>query len=90
MVELLGFGLQRHLLEFVDQRVRIELPGDPLLELLDGLRDLFVFWLLEELSDRPGPVQPFGVNLSFFSVISGDEVIHRSDVTALTDSDCFS
>ncbi len=90
MVELLGFGLQCHLLEFVDQRVCVELPRDPLPELLDRLCDLFVFWLLEQLPDRPSPVQPFGVDLSFFSVISGDEVIHCSDVTARTDSDCFS
>jgi hypothetical protein len=89
VVELLGLGLQRHLLEFVDQRVRVELPGDPLPELLDRFRDLFVFWLLEELSDRPGPVQPFGVDLGFFSVISGDEVIHCSNVAAWTDPDCF-
>ncbi len=71
MIELLGFGLQCHLLEFIDQRVGVELPGDPLPELLDCLCDLFVFWLLEQLPDRPGPVQPFGVDLSFFSVISG-------------------
>ncbi len=52
VVELLGLGLQRHLLELVDQRVRVKLPGDPLPELLDRFCDLFVFWLLEELSDR--------------------------------------
>ena len=51
MVELFGFGLQCHLLEFVDQRVGVELPGDPLPELLDLLRDLFVFWLLEDIRD---------------------------------------
>jgi hypothetical protein len=56
VVELLGFGLQSHLLEFVDQCVGVELPGDPLPELLDRLCDLFVFWLLEKLPDRPGPV----------------------------------
>ncbi len=89
MVELLRLGLQSHLLELVDQRVRVELPGDPLPELLDRFRDLFVFWLLEKLSDRPGPVQPFGVDLGFFSVISCDEVIHCSDVAAWTDPDCF-
>ena len=89
MVELIGLGLQRHLLELVDQGVRVELPRDPLPELFDRLRDLFVFWLLEELSDRPGPVQPFGVDLSFFSIISGDEVIHCSHVAAWTDPDCF-
>ena len=61
-------------------------PGDPLPELLDCLCDLFIFWLLEKLPDRPGPVQPFGVDLSFFSVISGDEVIHCSNVAAWTDS----
>ena len=89
VIELLGLGFQSHLLELVDQRVRVELPGDPLPELLDRFRDLFVFWLLEELSDRTGPVQPFGVDLSFFSVISGDEVVHGSDVAAWTDPDCF-
>ncbi len=78
VVELLGLGLQCHLFEFVHQRVRVELPGDPLLELLDRFRDLFVFWLLEELSD-----------LGFFSVISGDELVHGSDVAAWTDPDCF-
>ncbi len=57
MVELLGFGLQCHLLEFIDQRVCVELPGDPLPELLDRPCDLFVFWLLEQLPDRPGPVR---------------------------------
>jgi hypothetical protein len=90
VVELLGLGFQRHLLEFVDQRVRVELSGDPLPELLDRFHDLFVFWLLEKLSDRPGPVQPFGVDLGFFSVISSDEVIHCSNVAAWTDPDCFS
>jgi len=89
VVELIGLGLQRHLLELVDQCVRVELPRDPLPELFDRLRDLFVFWLLEELSDRPGPVQPFGVDLGFFSIISGDEVIHCSHVAPWTDPDCF-
>jgi hypothetical protein len=88
VIELLGLGFQGHLLGLVDQRVCIELPGDPLLELLDRFRDLFVFWLLKELSG-PGPIEPFGVDLGFFSVISGDEVVHCSDVAAWTDPDCF-
>ncbi len=90
VVELLGLGLQRHLLEFVDQCVRVELPGDPLPELLNRFRDLLIFWLLEELSDRPGPVQPFGLDLGFLCVISGDEVIHCSHVATWTDPDSFS
>jgi hypothetical protein len=89
VIELLRLGFQSHLLELVDQRVRVELPGDPLPELLDRFCDLFVFWLLEELSDRQGPVQPLGVDLGFFSVISGDEVVHCCDVAAWTDPDCF-
>jgi hypothetical protein len=89
VIELLGLGFQSHLLELIDQRVCIELSGDPLPELLDRFHDLFVFWLLKELSDSPGPIQPFGVDLGFFSVISGDEVVHCSDVAAWTDPDCF-
>ncbi len=89
MIELLGLGFQGHLLELVDQRVCIELPGDPLPELLDRLCDFFVLWLLKELPDGQGPIQPFGVDLRFLSVIGGDEVVHRSDVAAWTDPDCF-
>ncbi len=89
MIELLGLGFQSHLLQLVDQGVGIELPRDSLAQLLDGFRDLFVFWLLEELANRPGPIQPLGVDLCFLGVISGDEVIHCPDMAAWADSDCM-
>ncbi len=89
MIELVGLGLHDHLLQFVDQCICVELPGYPLPELLNCFCDLFILWLLKELPDRPSPIQPFGMDFCFFSVVGGDEVVHGSDMAAWTDPDCF-
>jgi hypothetical protein len=41
------------------------------------------------LSQSPGPVEPFGVDLQFLTVVKRDDVIHGPDVAAVVDSDCL-
>ena len=43
--------------------------------------------VLEQLSQGPGPVQPFRVDRDLLAVIGRDDVVHRSDVTAWVDPD---
>ncbi len=87
MGEQFLLGLLGHCLQLVDQDLGIELAGDSFPESVDRFRDLFVFWLLEELAQSPSPVEPFGVDLHFLAVDSRDDVIHGPDVAAGVDSD---
>jgi hypothetical protein len=41
------------------------------------------------LSQSPGPVEPFGVDLQFLAVVGRDDVIHGPNVAAGVDSDCL-
>ncbi len=53
----------------------------------DGGGAHLVLRLLEQLSQGPGPVQPFRVDRDLLAVIGRDDVVHRSDVTAWVDPD---
>ena len=81
-------GLLCHGLQFVEQDLGIKLAGDFGAKLVDGCGYHFVFWLLEQLPQGPGPVEPLGVNLNLFAVIGHDDVVHGPDVTAWIDPDC--
>jgi len=70
MADWVLLGLLGHCLQLVDQDLGIELARDISVESVDSLRDFLVFWLLEELSQGPGPVEPFGVDLGLLTVIS--------------------
>ena len=65
----------------------IELAGDSFPELVNRFRDLFVFRLLEELGQGPGPIKPFGVDLDLLAVIGRDDEIHGPDIAAWIDLD---
>ena len=89
MSERFLLGLLGHHFQLVDQNIGVESAGDSLPESVDRFRDLFVLWLLEKLSQSPGPVEPFGVDLQFLAVVGRDDVIHGPDVAAGVDSDCL-
>jgi len=82
VIERFFLGLLGHGLHFMDQDRSIELAGDSFPELVNRFRDLFVFWLLEELGQSPGPIEPFGVDLDLLAVVGHDDVIHGPDVAA--------
>jgi hypothetical protein len=87
VVDRFFFGLLGHCLQLVHQDLSVELAGDPFAESVDCFCDLFIFWLLEELAQSPSPVEPFGVDLNLFAVVSRDDVIHGPDVAAGIDPD---
>ncbi len=87
MADWVFLGLFGHCLQFVDQDLGVELAGDLLEESVDRLRDFLILWLLEELSQGPGPVEPFGVDLNLLAVVSRDDVIHGPDIAAGIDPD---
>ena len=89
MSERFLLSLLGHHFQLVDQNIGVESAGDSLPEPVDRFRDLFVLWLLEELSQSPGPVEPFGVDLQFLAVVGRDDVIHGPDVAAGVDSYCL-
>ena len=89
MREWFLLGLLGHCFQLVDQNISVESAGDSLPESVDRFRDLFVFWVLEQLSQSPGPVEPFRVDLQFLAVVGRDDVIHGPDVAGGVDSDCL-
>ncbi len=87
MIEQFLLGLLGHGLQLIDQDLSIELARDSFPELVNRFHDLFVFRLLEELGQSPGPVEPFGVDLDLLAVVGRDDVIHGPDVAAGIDPD---
>ncbi len=81
------FSLLGHGFKFVEQNLGVELAGDLCAELVDGRGDHLISWLLKQLSQGPGPVEPLGVNLDLLTVIGRDDVVHGPDVTAWIDPD---
>ncbi len=89
MGEWFLLGLLGHCFQLVDQDIGVENARDLFPESVDCFCDLFVLWLLEKLSQSPGPVEPFGVDLQFLAVFGRDDVIHGPNVAAGDDSDCL-
>ncbi len=81
------FSLLGHGLEFVEQDFGIKLAGDFGAKLVDGCGVHLTFWLLEQLSQGPGPVKPHGVDLDLLAVTGHDDVVHGPDITAQIDPD---
>jgi hypothetical protein len=84
--EWLLLGLLGHRFQLVDQDLGIELARDSFPESVNRFCDLFVFWLLKQLAQSPGPVELFGVDFQFLPVVGRDDVIHGPDVAAGVDS----
>ncbi len=91
--DLLGqlLGLLGHGLQFMEQNLGIEFAQNLVPELGDcrGGGDHLVLQLLEELSQSPGPVKPFRVDLDFLAAIGRDDVVHGPDVGDWVDPDCL-
>jgi hypothetical protein len=82
-------GLLRHGLQFVEQDLSVELAINLCAKLVDGSGNHLILPFLEQLSQGPGPVEPFGVDLDLLAVIGPDDVVHGPDVTSWIDQDCL-
>ncbi len=90
MADWVRLGFFGHCFQLVDQDLGVKLAGDLSAESVDSCCDFLIFWLLEKLSQGPGPVKTFGVDLDLLAVICRDDVIHGPDVAAGIDLDSLS
>jgi len=87
MADRFFLGLFGYCLQLIDHDLGVELAGYLLAESVDRLRDFLVLWLQEKLTQGPGPVEPFGVDLNLLAVVNRDDVIHGPDVATGIDPD---
>ncbi len=66
----------------MEQDLGVKLARDLSAKLVDGHGDHLAFWLLKQLSQSPGSVEPLGVYINLLAVIGHDGVVHGPDVTA--------